>query len=248
MIGWFRPASPLDPAAKAWVEQRLAWLRQQFGPVVLGDRPVVLPTRDFFPDPFDGSKRSMRSMLNRVCGYMDVNPKSVSMKLFAERRTVWLVNEHGKYLPTGYAGLYEEGSEKFIIRLEASQLDNPMDLVGTMAHELAHVRLLGERRLDADAYDGELLTDLTVVFHGLGIFVANSPRNWDSQYSQWPGTTMKMPEYMTLPMYAYALAHVAWFRNEPWPVWAKFLRPDARAAFKQALRFLQKTGDSAFRP
>ncbi|MEO0359296.1 MAG: proton-conducting transporter membrane subunit, partial [Pseudomonadota bacterium] len=29
-----------------------------------------------------------------------------------------------------------------------------------------------------DEFDNELLTDLTVVFHGLGIFLGNGPRNW----------------------------------------------------------------------
>jgi hypothetical protein len=39
----------------------------------------------------------------------------------------------------------------------------------------------------ADAYDNELLTDLTVVVFGLGIFLANLPR-WASQNKKWPGT------------------------------------------------------------
>jgi hypothetical protein len=51
----------------------------------------------------------------------------------------------------------------------------------------------------SEEYDNELLTDLTVVVFGLGIFLANMPRNWDSQYKKWPGTDLNMPEYMTPP-------------------------------------------------
>jgi hypothetical protein len=108
--------------------------------------------------------------------------------------------------------------------------------------------LLGEGRIMREAYDNELLTDLTVVFFGLGIFLANTPRNWESQYTKWPGTELLKPEYMTPPMFGYALAHLAWFRGEERPAWAKYLHWNARADFKEALRFLSKTSQSTFRP
>ena len=55
-------------------------------------------------------------------------------------------------------------------------------------------------------YDNELLTDLMTVFKGLGIFLANSPRHWDGNYTLWPGTDQRRPEYMTGAMFGYALA------------------------------------------
>ncbi len=75
-----------------------------------------------------------------------------------------------------------------------------------------------------------------------------SPRNWDSQYGNWPGTTLKRPEYMTLPVFAYAPAHAAWFRNERKPQWYSFLSFELKPCFKQALHYLLETGDSAFSP
>ena len=61
------------------------------------------------------------------------------------------------------AGTWEGGDQpwqKGVIRIERSSLDRPGDLIGTMAHELAHQRLRGERRADPYAHDNELLTDL----------------------------------------------------------------------------------------
>jgi hypothetical protein len=208
----------------------------------------VLPTPNFFPDPYDGSEESVRVLLDRVCGYMDVVPDLVSLQFIAESANLWLLNENGHYLPPHAAGTYEEGEETFIVSIHSSELDNPMGLVGTMAHELAHVRLLGERRISDDAYDNELLTDLTVVFFGLGVFLANSPRNWESDYGKWPGTSLNRSKYMSPPMFGYALAHLAWFRGEDKPGWARHLHLNARPNFKQALRFLQRIGDSAFKP
>jgi hypothetical protein len=248
MLGWlFPPSCPCDPAAKAWVEERLQRLSEEFDDHAFNGRPLVLPTQEFFPDSFDGSKRAVRALLDRVCGWMDVVPELVALRLDTDPRKLWLVNEAGHYLPHA-AGTYKEGERKFIIRIDTSELDDAMGLVGTMAHELAHVRLMGESRVMREAYDNELLTDLTVVCFGLGIFLANSPRNWVSQNTKWPGTDLHKPQYMTPPMFGYALAHLAWFRGEEKPAWAKHLRSHARPDFKQALRFLLKTGDSTFRP
>lgn len=248
MFGWLKSTCPVDRAPKEWLEERLLWLTEEFDSNAFTDKPVVLPTPEFFPDPYDGSKSSVRDMLDRICGYMGIVSSQIALRFFTEPRNLYFVNEHGEALPAGAAGLYEEGKRKFIVRIEASQLSNPSDLVGTIAHELAHVLLLGEGRVLREQYDNELLTDLTALFHGFGIFLANSPRNWAGQYSCWPGTDLRKPEYMTPPMFGYALAHLAWHLGEEKPSWAKQLRMGARANLSQGLQYLQKTGDSAFKP
>ena len=147
---------------------------------------------------------------------MDVAPHLVALKFTKDTGAIGLVNEAGHEFG-GAAGTYEEGQSKFVIRLSRTELDQPMGLVGTMAHELAHVRLLGESRISREEFDNELLTDLTTVAFGLGIFLANTPRNWESDLKTWPD-------------------------------WAGHLNWSVRGEFKQALRYLQKTGDSWFRP
>src|SRR5205085_10807583 len=115
-------------------------------------------------------------------------------------------------------------------------------------HELAHQRLLGEGRADAGAFDNELLTDLTAVYFGFGVFLANNPRKSTGQLGRWPGTRLYRPEYLSEPMSGYAMAHIAWFRDEQWPPWARHLRWAPRAVFKQGLRYLHHTADSTFKP
>src|SRR5882762_3791170 len=112
MFGWlFPPSCPCDPAGKAWVEERLQWLTEEFDDHAFNGRPLVLPTAEFFPDPYDGSKQAVGAMLDRVCGYMDVVPCLVSLRLVADPGNLWLVNEAGQYVPHA-AGTYEEGSRK----------------------------------------------------------------------------------------------------------------------------------------
>lgn len=247
MFGWFRPVCPVEPHAKRWIEERLLWLADELGLDVFTRRALILPLAEFFPDRYDATDESVRRLVRRVCGYMDVDPDRVELEFFTDRANLWLVNENGHYLPRA-AGLYDEDADQIVIRLETSQFDDPMTLVGTTAHELAHLRLLGEKRIDPDVFDNELLTDLTVVFHGLGIFLANVPRAWISDFSTWPGTDVRRSEYMTQPMFGYALAHAAWLRDERKPAWAKHLRVDARASFKQGMQYLLVTGDSQLRP
>jgi hypothetical protein len=287
MFGWlFHPTCPCDQAAKLWVEERLQWLAEEFADSAFNGRRLVLPTPDCFPDPYDRSPKSIRTLLERVCGYMDVDPDLVSMNLVADSSNLWFVNAAGNYLPKA-AGTYQEvrdewesqfsnqtelsqdewesqfgnqtellqaagtsrkGGGRFLISIDQSGLDDPMGLVGTIAHELAHVRLLGEGRVPGDIYDNELLTDLTVVHFGLGIFLANTPRNWDSQYGKWPNSDLNKPEYMTPPMFGYALAHLAWFRGETKPTWARYLHWNSRGDFRQGLRFLHALEESAYKP
>jgi hypothetical protein len=247
MFSWFRPVCPCDPAAKRWVEERLRWLAKQFGLHVLLERPIILPTSEFFPDEWDGSPKGGRRMFRRVCKYMGVEPDSVDIEFYNDKSP--------RALGFGGSGDFAAGTwqardswQKNLVRIERSILDRPADIVGTMAHELAHQRLLGEVRADNDSFDNELLTDLTAVFFGFGVFLANNPRLSTGELGYWPGTKLYRPEYLSEPMLGYALAHIAWFRDEPWPAWAKALRWTPRAVFKQGLRYLQETGDSTFKP
>jgi hypothetical protein len=247
MFSFFSPHCPVDPCAKAWIEARLRWLAEEFGLDVFTRRAFILPNEDFFPQELDGSEESTRELLDQVCGYMDVEPQRIELELYTDRSQLELVNEQGQRFG-GTGGTYHDAGRRSVIRIEMSQLDDPVCLIGTIAHELAHVRLLGEGRILSETFDNELLTDLTVVFHGLGVFLANTPRTWPADFTYWPGTSLKKPEYMTLPMFGYALAHAAWFRNEAKPAWARHLTWHARSTFKQGLRYLSKTADSRFKP
>jgi hypothetical protein len=249
MFRWFRPTCPCDPEAKRWVEERLRWLTKAFGLHILLERPVVLPTPEFFPDPYDASKKSVRVLFQRVCEYMGVDPDDVELQFFNDTRASAMAALDPSI---GFSAGLWEGSEgpwqRGTVRVEMSTLDRPADLIGTMAHELAHQRLLGEGRAAADAFDNELLTDLTAVYHGFGVFLANNPRKSVGEVGDWPGTRLKRPEYLSEPMTGYALAHIAWFRDEARPAWAKHLRWAPRGVFHQGLRYLERTTDSTFKP
>jgi hypothetical protein len=248
MFSWFRPTCPCDPAAKRWVEDRLRWLTRKFGLHVLLERPIILPTEEFFPDPWDGSPNAVRAMFHRVCGYMGVDRKCVELRFFDDPANALTALDPALGIAAGTWSGTDEPWQRGVVSINRGGLDRPADLVGVMAHELSHQRLLGGGLADSDAFDNELLTDLTAAFFGFGVFLANNPRKSTGKLERWPGTNLYRPEYISEPMLGYALAHIAWHRDEASPAWAKALRWAPRAVFKQGLRFLNQTSDSSFKP
>lgn len=244
----FRPTCPCDASAKAWVEQRLNWLRDEFPDNVFDDKPVIVPTRVCFPDAFSPTPEGLAALARRIAAWIGVDPSRYRLEIDRLGSPLALVDVRGRAAPAGAAGLYEQDSDISTIVIDENELHHPENLVGTLAHEFAHERLMGEGRLNGDEFDNELLTDLSVIHLGLGVFLANAPRNWPAQQSTWPGTRLVRPEYMSPPMFGYALAHIAWHAGDRNPPWRKHLGPSVYSDFQQGVRYLFRTGDSEFRP
>jgi hypothetical protein len=84
------------------------------------------------------------------------------------------------------------------------------------------------------------------VFFGLGIFTANSAfsfNQWTDTSSQ--GWQTERRGYLTEDMFGYALALFALMRGERNPAWSKYLDGSVSTYFKNAHRYLEKTGDAA---
>lgn len=235
MFGWFRskPECPVDPATREWIDCRWGWLESQFGLERLRNARVILPSPQFFPDPFHGTKEDARRILDRVCGYMEIDPATIELTLYKDRTPAF----EGRWRTT--LGTYHSDGAKFHIRVEETNLTDPLAMVATMAHELGHVHLLGHGRISEEVDDHEPLTDLFTVYAGMGVFTANSvirERTWHrGEVSGW---SIGRQGYLGMPAYGYAFARFARARSEANAKWAKELRLDVRSAYKQAMRFL----------
>lgn len=237
MWNWFRakPQCPIDHPTRQWIDGRWQWLEQQFGLPRLRSVAVVLPQPQFFPERYRGTEEDARKMLDRVCRYMEIDPDTVELAFYEDNTPAY--EGHWR---EGTAGLYQAGGGKFRIWIEVSNLDDPLAMVATMAHELGHVHLLGHGRISGDATDHEPLTDLLTVFLGLGVFTANSvvrEQYWHS--GNYYGWKMGRRGYLGMPQYGYSFARFARARGEDGGKWLSELRLDVRTAFKQSMGFLQ---------
>ena len=81
---WFRPSCQLDAEGKSWIDGRFSWLSQEFGLESIWEAEVVLPTHEYFPDPYDGSEEAAESLFDRVCGYMHVDRGRLDLCFYNE--------------------------------------------------------------------------------------------------------------------------------------------------------------------
>src|SRR5580704_16278966 len=84
MSGWFAPKCPLDTWEKTWTETRMRWLADQFGIEQLLQTEVILPTDQYFPDPYHGTAADARQLMNQLCGYMGIDPQRIDLEVCAD--------------------------------------------------------------------------------------------------------------------------------------------------------------------
>ena len=250
MFGWFRsaPTCPVDDHTRDWVHDRWAWLCDTFGRDRLRAVSVALPHPEHFPDAYDPNDiRTLRALFDRVCRYMGLEPESFTFVVFTAEPKPWYAV--AVYMPDhpDAAGLYIHDPAGSTVLVEERQLDDPMRLIATMAHELAHEYLIGHGRIGGDEADHELLTDLLAVFLGFGVMGANASVKevaWtDGPMSGWSASRQG---YLDLRTYGYALALFARMRDDPRPFWMNALRPDVYDAMKKGLRYLAEVNDPRF--
>jgi hypothetical protein len=237
---------PVNEEEKEWIEQSFQWLLENFGKDTFLKHKTILPETTFFPDKYDGSEHAVDLVVKRVCGYMDVNPNQFEVEFLVDRPELTSEPLLGDRNYSGAAGLYiakdtEETQKKVVLNVALFQ--NPTRLVGTIAHELGHVILLGGGKITKDREDHELLTDLLTVFLGLGIFTANCA----FQFSQWQdnrqgGWSASRMGYMTEGMYGYSLAAYSWMRNDKKPAWSKHLNMNVSSYLKDSLEYFEEGG------
>ena len=221
----------------------MQWLLEEFGADAFREVTVVLPTDEFFPDSYSADEEDARALVDRVCAYMSVDPDLIELEFFDDEskqaRRDFAYAEGSSDSITGH---YQKRRDKFVVSLESSQLTDPMNLVATIAHELGHVRLLGEVRVHGGFEDHEPLTDLLTVFFGLGIFTANSAFSFEGSSNGWQA---QRRGYLSEEMFGYALALFALMRGERSPAWSRYLEGSVSTFLKNGLKYLDKTGEGA---
>jgi hypothetical protein len=246
---------PISDQERRWVDEGFRRLEKMLGRRRMLDAQVILPTLEYFPDPYDNNPEAAEKLLQRVCGYMRVTRSRIEFEIFPdeteELREIlpsWS-DSSGKFT----AGLYvpderkdgdmQGGSEPegSVVAIRSTLLKDPLSLVATVAHELGHVILLGVGLRLRKTEDHEPMTDLLTVFLGLGVFTANSAgrfKQYQDVRSQ--GWSMQRLGYLTEQIYGYALARFAMERGEDKPEWTKHLSTNVRAYFKRSRAWLIK--------
>ena len=76
-----RQKLPVTEEERLWVDEGFSRLSRMLGSSRMQNVTVVLPTDEFFPDPWDASEVGLKALFSRVCGYMGVNPSQVELQI-----------------------------------------------------------------------------------------------------------------------------------------------------------------------
>jgi hypothetical protein len=143
--------------------------------------PILLPSRDFFPEAADRTLEGAGVLVLRLLRYAGLHPLPVLLTGYRERsaRVAEGLSLHDPRMQTAawYAGVHE-GVCHF--GLELSSLRDDAALIAALSHEVTHAyrdrHTLAVRDRDVE----EKLTDLTAVFLGFGVFLLNASHRVDS--------------------------------------------------------------------
>jgi hypothetical protein len=188
----------------------MLWFITQFGKGPL-ERPVVLPTHDFFPPPFSGSDEDVRAAVRLVAGYMGADAAAITTTCTS------------------------------VLTIDRSSGADPAALLAVIARDLSRARLTGEHKVTAERRDQEPLTDLLTVYLGMGIFTANAAFDFSrtgppqARIGGWRASRLGC---LTEQMFGYGLACYARLRGEPDPGWGRYLDTNPRVYMKHGLAYL----------
>ena len=229
-----RAKCPVSEKARLWTEESLQWQHGEFGDDALRGE-VLRPETVFPPASYTGSEDDVSVVLRRLCDRMCVPIESVAIEFDDDPDVTPDPRLPVAHRFSGAAGEYHRRGGIAVLAIRRRQLRHPVALAATLAHELAHARLLGEQRIAPGRSDGEQLTDLTTIILGTGIFTANAAFDYSQTQSGWQSSHLG---YLGETLSGYALAYFAYLRRERDPAWAAALDTNPRAYMRQGLRYL----------
>jgi len=175
-MGPFTRKPIVDAGTAAWHLDNFAWLVREFNVGEFEQSRLILPKPGYFTiDGEQGHALALR-IFNQVkihCGMIDWEVDLVpDRNPLAEAAPLSAV----MVAPKKHAlGTFAAGGNSIQISYVPSLLKRPERFIATMAHELAHYLLATAHTAPPCADDEmEFLTDLTAVYLGFGVFLANT--------------------------------------------------------------------------
>lgn len=240
------PECPISKEDVEWTENKILWIASVVGKEKLLSVRTILPNKEYFPDEYRETEDYGESVFERLMKYMSIDEKSVELAFYSD-----YVNPANYNIPLhsqthlGPSGLYMSKDNRYLVAIEYNNLASPIKMIATMAHELGHVLLIGSGMISSEDIDHEPLTDILVIFLGLGVFIANAA----FQFKQWnkimqQGWSASKLGYLPEPMIGYILACYALFHGNSKPHWTKQINYNIRVYMNKSIKYINQTGDT----
>jgi len=230
----------LNQDSLRWQFDVYEWLFSNFGGYAdFLKTELPLPTPEFFPEP------DPELIFERVKQYAGMANWPCRLETYDESTPVDEITSRmpGSGAPSGgSAGHITTENEEIVIRYNETTGRDPLSLVATFGHELAHYLMFCSKSEPPFGWEQhEFTTDLTGVFMGFGVFLANS----SFQFTQWQDHQMQgwqtsRQGYLGELDLSYGLALFCLLKDTDTKPVIRHLKPTPRSYFKTALKHLVK--------
>lgn len=227
-----------------WLYQHFRWLEENLPARVVPERPLILPTKTFYPDNFSRDHASAEKAFIRTKNLLEMEEWPCVLLLDHDdtgeiNETLRRAGIFGESSRKGAAGTFST-SDSVEITYSANLLKDPVGLVATFAHELSHYLLATVKETPPAGWEElEPLTDLTAVVEGFGVFLCNSAfsfSGWSDGLSE--GWSTSRQGYLSVSELAFSLG-IFCVRNRIDPkLAAPFLKPNPREVFADSIDYI----------
>jgi hypothetical protein len=202
------PDVPLNEERRLSIDDAFLYLQELFGKDIL--RRKIMRTMDdkIFPIQLNDAEDIYR-LAQTIARIMDINPEKIVLDYFSE-------NEYHEA-----AGLYKGKDEdgNYHVALLDSIYTDIEKVIATIAHEFAHIKLLGEERMDENS---EELTDMVTLIYGFGIFNSNVVFKLTGDHVERSWTTSSTG-YLSQADWGYLFALYQYVSGNSKPHWITYL-------------------------
>jgi hypothetical protein len=234
-----------DPDEREHLLGELANLIATVGAETFLSSAVIEPSDRWFPDPWTPDVDGVERLLRRVLAYAGLGELELTIAIdrFADATgKVMLDGRPGGHEGTAawFAGI-RDGVCSFGV--DTRGLEDPIGLIGTLAHEVAHAyRHVKELRQPVRLHE-ERLTDLTTIYLGFGILTVNATQRFRSgQHGAGSWYSRAEGGYLGIQSMSYLLAAQVVARGTAPSAIGRLLATNQRACFKAACKQLGDRG------
>ena len=183
MFGIFKAKPILSKENLDFQIATFKWLLKNFGGKdFYEDTKLILPTNEYFPSKVEDPDEIAISMFNSVKKYAGMEDWPCKLEEQDEDVNTQVAPTLAvQNAPTSPMGTFEaKENNEIVITYNPDLVNNPMQLVATYAHELAHYLTGSGQEEPPGGWDNwEFATDIAATFLGFGIFMANSAFNFN---------------------------------------------------------------------
>lgn len=243
MFGFFKTKPLLESDVVDWQFECFEWLLRNTGGMRAfhAETNLIKPTEEFFPHGGSAQAELAEAIFQQVKQHAGMN--EWPCRLEAQKADPSVIVAPTVVLqgaPSSPLGTFSCNSEKeeITITYNPASVSNPMSLVATFAHELAHYLTGTFQEEPPGGWENwEFATDVAAVFLGFGIFTANSCFNF-SQYTSFDtqGWQTSRQGYLSEPEVLHAHAIFSCLIDLPAKESLPHLKSSLRGSFKQACK------------